>query len=66
MAGIKSIEEIRRIGYQALVQALGPVDAVRYIRSNETGSGNYTEERKELLSNDLPKVVSDILRARQE
>lgn len=66
MAALRSISEIRRIGYQALVQALGPVDAARYMRSYETGSGNYTEERKELLSNDLPEVVSDILRARQK
>jgi len=62
MAPIRSIVELRRIGYQTLVQALGPVDAARYIRRSDTGIGNYTEERKEFLSNDMPKVVSEILR----
>ncbi len=64
MSEVKPIQEIRKIGYQALVQALGPVDAARYMRSCEGGFGNYTEERKNVLSNDFHKVVSEIIQSR--
>jgi hypothetical protein len=66
MAALRPISEIHRIGYQALVQALGPVYAARYMRSCEGGFGDYTKERKELLSNDFHKVVSDIIQSRQK
>jgi hypothetical protein len=66
MSEVKPIQEIRRVGYQALVQALGPIDASRYMRSCEGGSGDYTKERKNLLSNDFHDVVSKIIQARQK
>jgi hypothetical protein len=66
MSEVKPIQEIRKIGYQALVQALGPIDAARYMRSCEVGYGDYTKERKTLLSNDFDKVVSEIIKARQQ
>jgi hypothetical protein len=37
------------VGYDALVKALGPEDAVRFIRSFDPGSGDYTQERKQYL-----------------
>lgn len=52
--------------YDALVDALGPVDAARYIRSYEEGHGDYTENRKKWLSNDFDSVVEDIIRFRKE
>lgn len=66
MAALRSISEIHRIGYQALVQTLGPVDAARYMGSCEGGTGDYTKERKEMLSNDFHNVVSEILQLRQK
>ena len=66
MSEVKPIQEVRKIGYKALVQALGPVDAARYMRSCEGGTGDYTKERKELLSNDFHKVVSEIIQSRQK
>lgn len=66
MSEVKPIQEIRKIGYQALVQALGPVDAARYMRSCEGGFGDYTKERKNLLSNNFHEVVSEIIQARQK
>ena len=66
MSEVKPIQEIRKIVYQALVQALGPVDAARYMRSCEGGTGDYTKERKDLLSNDFHKVVSEIIQSRQK
>lgn len=66
MSEVKPIQEIRKIGYQALVQALGPIDAARYMRSCEGGFGDYTKERKNLLNNDFDTVVSEIIQARQK
>lgn len=56
MSEVKSIQKISKIGYQALVQAFGPIDAARYMRSCEVGYGDYTKERKTLLSNDFEKL----------
>lgn len=66
MSEVKPIQEVRKIGYQALVQALGPVDAARYMRSCEGGTGDYPKERKKLLSNDFHKVVSEIIQSQQK
>lgn len=66
MSEVKPIQEIRKIGYQALVQALGPVGAARHMPSCEGGTGDYTRERKELLSNAFHKVVSEIIQSRQK
>jgi len=37
--------EIRKIGLQALKEALGPVGMVRFIQQYESGYGDYTEEK---------------------
>lgn len=41
--------ELRARGFRALVDALGWVNAVEFLRQYERGSGNYTEERRTLL-----------------
>ncbi|WP_426559813.1 hypothetical protein [Dapis sp. BLCC M172] len=41
--------ELQRKGFKALVDALGIVDAIRFIHQYDSGSGNYTEERHQLL-----------------
>lgn len=41
--------ELRNRGFQALAEALGWVNAVRFLRLYDPGSGDYTEERKMLL-----------------
>jgi len=37
--------ELRRRGFEALVQALGWVNAVRFLQHYEVGQGDYTRER---------------------
>jgi hypothetical protein len=37
--------EIRKIGLQALREALGPVGMVRFIQQYENGVGDYTKEK---------------------
>ncbi|HYW12500.1 MAG TPA: hypothetical protein VE871_11085 [Longimicrobium sp.] len=39
------MEEIRRVGLDALARELGPVGTVRFLQQFETGSGDYTAER---------------------
>jgi len=41
--------EVIQKGYEALVQALGPVDAIRFIQHFSPGKGNYTEDRHQWL-----------------
>jgi hypothetical protein len=46
---ITNLSELRHRGFQALTEALSWVNAVRFVRQYDPGSGNYTEERKTLL-----------------
>ncbi len=41
--------ELREKGFRVLVQALGWVNAVRFIQQYERGQGNYTSEREAFL-----------------
>jgi hypothetical protein len=41
--------ELRRRGFDALVAALGWVNAVRFIQQYEASRGDYTRERETLL-----------------
>ena len=65
MTQVRTINEIRKKGYDALVDALGPVDAARYIRSYDEGHGDYTKDRKKWLSNDFNSVISEIIANRK-
>ena len=42
---INNLVEIRKIGLQALKEALGPVGMIKFIQQYENGSGNYTNEK---------------------
>ena len=44
---MRTINEIRKVGMDALLKALGPIDAVRFIRHHERGHGDYTKRRQE-------------------
>lgn len=39
--------EVRKAGYAALNEALGPVCAVRFLQQFSLGSGDYTKEKYE-------------------
>ena len=42
---VNNLIEIRKVGLQALKDALGPVGMVRFIQQYETGYGDYTKEK---------------------
>ncbi|MBW4622082.1 MAG: hypothetical protein KME17_22355 [Cyanosarcina radialis HA8281-LM2] len=41
--------EINRVGYKALIDALGFDGTIRFLRQFEPGSGDYTKERHQWL-----------------
>lgn len=45
---MRTLNEIRKVGMDALVKSLGPVDAVRFIQQYDQGFGDYSKERHEL------------------
>jgi hypothetical protein len=53
--------ELQRKGFKALVDALGIVDAMRFIHQYDSGSGDYTKERHQWLDqltiDDFPNYV---------
>ena len=55
----KTIAQIQSEGYDALINALGLEDAIRFIRSFDPGSGDYTLERKKYLKNKTVKHIGN-------
>ena len=55
----KTIAKIQHEVYDALVNTIGPEDAIRFIRSFDPGSGDYTKERKKYLKNKTVKQIGN-------
>jgi len=60
---VKNAEEIRKRGIEALAEALGPVDAARFLQSFDLGKGDYTKERAHVLNLELDEIVKGIEKA---
>lgn len=53
--------ELNQKGFQALVTALGYVDAIRFLKQFDNGQGDYTKERRQWLDHlSLDKIWMDI------
>ena len=53
--------ELHRKGFQALVNSLGIVDAIRFIHQYDSGSGDYTKERHQWLDKlTMEEILADI------
>jgi len=50
--------EVRRAGWDALREKLGPASALKFILDYDRGEGNYTELRKKIFKG---KTVKDII-----
>lgn len=57
------LEEIRRLGLEALTRQLGPVGMIRFLQQFETGRGDYTAERHQWLPR---SAVADVAREIRE
>ncbi len=49
-----SLNEIRKTGIEALTEKLGMVGMIRFLQQSETGEGDYTKEREQILANPDP------------
>jgi hypothetical protein len=63
---VRSTEEIRRIGIEALAEALGPLDAVRFLQSFDLGRGDYTKERSHVCDLGIDEIFQGIERMKKE
>jgi hypothetical protein len=63
---VRSINEIRKLGIDALAEALGPVDMARFLQSFDLGSGDYTKQRAKWLDQSLEEIVAEIKRMREK
>ena len=53
--------EIRRAGWEALLNTLGPSGALKFILYYERGEGNYCEQRKEMFKDkSVQELVQDM------
>ncbi len=62
---IKTLHQIQQEGLEVLVEKLGPDDAIRFLQIHETGSGDWTENRKKYLEKDPEKVIQSIMKRRK-
>ena len=57
--------ELRRVGLDALVKALGPIGMARFLQQFDPGHGDYTAERQALLGNPtVDELVNEAERRR--
>ena len=62
---VRTLNEIRKRGIEALAKALGPIGMVRFIQSFDLGKGDYTKERFQWLEQDMDEIIDEIERKRK-
>jgi hypothetical protein len=63
---IANPQELRYKGYKALMDALGPVDTIRFIQQLAEGKGDYTKDRKSWLGNPSVDEIVNAVKERKE
>lgn len=58
-ASLRSAYAIRREGWKALTDALGPSGAMRFMMQYDAGYGNYSVERHELFAGTTLEEILD-------
>ena len=61
-----SLNKIRNQGLQALLNRLGPVGMIRFLRQFETGHGDYTAEREKWLAEADLEALAEELQQRRD
>ncbi len=58
--------KIRKTGLDVLRKSLGPVGMARFLQQFETGSGNYTKDKRQWLNGlDVKNIVKQIKTAKK-
>jgi len=60
-----TLAELRRVGIDALVKALGPVGMARFFQQLDSRHGDYTAERQAILGNPTVDQLIDEAKRRQ-
>lgn len=55
--------EVQREGFDALLERLGPADAIRFLQQYDSGHGDYTAERHKWLDG---LTVDEVVRAMEK
>lgn len=62
----RTLQQIRIAGLRALRRELGPVGMVRFLHQYETGTGNYTEERRQWRDQwTMDEIIAELDERRQ-
>ncbi|OPY38399.1 MAG: hypothetical protein A4E35_00822 [Methanoregula sp. PtaU1.Bin051] len=62
----KTLHQIQQEGLEVLVDKLGPADAIRFLQIYETGTGDWTTDRKKVLEKDPEKIIKKIMARRKK
>jgi len=62
----RTLHQIQQEGLDVLVEKLGPDDAIRFLQIYETGSGDWTKDRKKILEKDPDKIIKSIMARRKK
>lgn len=62
----RTLHQIQQEGLDVLVEKLGPDDAIRFLQIYETGSGDWTKDRKKILEKDPDTIIKSILERRKK
>ncbi len=58
-----TLNEIRSIGFEALLRELGPASTIRFLQQYDLGRGDYTRDRKKWLpkksAREIGKQIED-------
>ena len=58
---LKTLSEIKKVGWEALVEKLGIAGATMFVVEHEKGYGDYTEERRRIFAEkSLDVIVKEI------
>jgi hypothetical protein len=60
-----TLDEIRRAGVEALRRELGVVGMVRFLQQFETGTGDYTEERRQIVGKAGVRALAEQIQREQ-
>ncbi|NBB85028.1 MAG: hypothetical protein GVY12_02235 [Bacteroidetes bacterium] len=63
---IKPLDEVNEEAVRVLTRELGVANTARLLRQFTTGSGNYTEERKELFEDQSLDDLLELIRERRK
>lgn len=62
----RTLHQIQQDGLDVLAGKLGADDAIRFLQIYETGSGDWTKDRKKILEKDPDKIIKNIMARRKK